>query len=448
TFAAGNPLTADIPPGARLELDPARQVALRLPQRDAYYSDYSLQPQPASGSPLLDNALTHRALGRGRLVYWGFEPRDAVRRPWSTALLRLLVRNSVIWAAGASAATVEPWPRGKMAAAAVAQDVESQFGNARYALDSLRAAGFRGTYFLTSDLARRYDRLSHDLANGGEIGTHSENHRLLGGLPADLQRRRLEKSQDDLTAMFALPVEGLRPPEEQFDAATMSGWIAAGGRYVLGANDSRSASPELLPIGRDTIVLIGRVGSDDFAAAAATRNDTAKMAKLFLAEYRRIRGVGGAYVLSYHSQLLARPDFVPALARVARTLVSDTAVWVATTEEIAEWWRARAQLVATVRLRGDGFEVTVRNRGERLVRWAVLRVQLPEPRAVAGANAALLSTRGNEVRLLIPPVPGNVTRTYIVDYAGAKPRVSTRASSRLSPPRKKGRLWWWFRWWR
>ena len=63
-------------------------------------------------------------------------------------------------------------------------------------------------------------------------------------------------------------MNGLRPPEEQFDMATMSAWLAANGTYLFSANDARSAAPELLPIGRDTVVLVGRVGSDDIAALA------------------------------------------------------------------------------------------------------------------------------------------------------------------------------------
>src|SRR5437868_10891786 len=38
TIPAGSPLTVDIPPGSRIDLNPGRQVALRLPQRDAFYS--------------------------------------------------------------------------------------------------------------------------------------------------------------------------------------------------------------------------------------------------------------------------------------------------------------------------------------------------------------------------------------------------------------------------
>src|SRR5205823_2316413 len=149
TIPAGSPLTVDIPPGSRIDLNPGRQVALRLPQRDAFYSDYSLQPQPAGGAPLLDVAITHASVGRGRAVYWGFELRDVVRLPWDRALSELLVRNSVAWAASLPIGSVEPWPKGRIAAATIAQDVEAGFANAQHALDSLNAAHVRTTYFLT-----------------------------------------------------------------------------------------------------------------------------------------------------------------------------------------------------------------------------------------------------------------------------------------------------------
>ena len=443
TVPADNPLTIDIPPGSRIDLNPGRQVALRLPRRDAFFSDYALQPEPAGGAPLLDVAITHTSSGRGRVVYWGFELRDVVKLPWDRAVATLLARNSLAWAAGVPTAAVEPWPKGRVAAAAIAQDVEASFQNAQLALDSLRAAGIRSTFFVTSDIARRHDGLSHDLANeGGEVGSHTENHRLLGGLPASVQAARLKTTQRDLTDLLGLPVNGLRPPQEQFDVATMKAWLGVGGRYLFGANDSRSASPELLPVGHDTLVLIGRVGSDDFGAAASAHNDPAATAQIFLDEYERLRALGGLYALSYHSQLLAAPDLVPALAKVARAIAADTAVWLATTGEIAEWWRDRAQLEARVTQRADGFDVTVRNRGERLVGSAVVRVDLRAAAPLGAATTAMLPPRSATARLLLPPIPGKSTRIVSVDYAGVKRSAAPATRVRAPAPKKKKRFWW------
>ena len=103
---------------------------------------------------------------------------------------------------------LEPWPNGRQAAAAFAQDVEDQFGNAKLALDSLDAAHVRGTFFITSQLAQHYTRLSRELATKGEVGTHSENHWVLGGMPPDVQRSRLLDAQQDIMSMLGTPTDG------------------------------------------------------------------------------------------------------------------------------------------------------------------------------------------------------------------------------------------------
>lgn len=450
TLPTGNPLTDDIPPGARLDLRPAGQVALRHPARDAYYSDYSLQPASANGQPLLDGALARGRYGKARIVYWGFELRDAVARPWNDAVVALLVRNSVRWAAGLASVSIEPWPDGRRAAAILAQDVEDHFGNARNALDSLRAAEVHGTYFLTSDFALRNPRLTRLLSEQGEIGTHSENHHLLGGTAAEVQRERLAKTQADLSGLLGNGVRGLRPPQEQFDAATMAAWMSAGGTYLLGANDSRTVGPELLSTGGDTIVLLSRNGVDDIAAVREGRRDPEATAAIFLRGYARIRALGGVYVLSYHSQLLATPELVPALARVAREIATDSAAWPATAGMVAQWWRSRAGLeVRLQRHDAERLDVVVQNHGTELVLGAVARVDLSAPQRVLRTSTAALASEPATVRLRLPPIPPRATRTVSIIFATAAPprRVSHRvaASARPRSPRRRvdrARPWW------
>ncbi|HVF79262.1 MAG TPA: polysaccharide deacetylase family protein, partial [Solirubrobacteraceae bacterium] len=321
TVPGGSPLAADLPPGTRIEVNPGAHVALRRSGRDAFFSDYDMNPEPALGRPLLDGAIVHSQYGRGRAVYWGFELNDVVDRPWNQGVLALLVRNSVAWAAGHPLASVEAWPRGLVAAAVLAQDVESEFTNARYALDSLRAAGVPATYFLTSNLALKHRRLTRALAAHGEIGTHTDRHQLLGGEPADSQAAWLRRTKQDLARLVGRPVHGLRPPEEQFDTTTLLEWRRAGGAYVFGANNSRVAAPELLPLGRDTVVLLARVTDDDVIAVHTVGPDPVRaLTERYRADFARIRALGGLYLLSYHSQLLAQPELVPTLANLARTV--------------------------------------------------------------------------------------------------------------------------------
>lgn len=422
-FPDGSPLAAGLPPGARLEVLRANHAVLREPGRDAYWADFMLNPLPAGGTPLLDAAVTHSTTSGTRAVFWGFDLLRVAPRPWDRELARHLVRNSIAWAAGMPVASVAPWPRGRLAAAVVAQDVEDQFANARFAADTLRAAGVRGTYYLVSELALQHPDVARKLAAEGEVGSHSENHRLLGGLAPDIQARRLATTQRELTKLFGHPVRGFRPPEEQFDDATLTGWYATGGRYLFGSNNARTASPELLALGRDTVVLLARIINDDFITVRrAGLRDPARLAAGYLDALDKVRALGGLYMLSYHSQMLSRPALVPALGRIARALAADSTVWVATGSEVASWWRARAALgVSARRDATDRVTVTVTNRGPAPVDGAVVRVVLPMGARPVGASGATLLASSARVpdaaRLALPVLAPGATMAVTISLA-------------------------------
>jgi peptidoglycan/xylan/chitin deacetylase (PgdA/CDA1 family) len=399
TIPGGSPLGTDLPPGTRIEVNPGAHIALRRPGRDAFYSEYDMDPAPAARRPLLDGAVVHAPYGGGRAVFWGFELDNVVDRAWNRGVLALLVRNSVAWAAGHPLAAIESWPHGHAAAVVLAQDVESEFTNARYALDSLRAAGVPATYFLTSRLALKHRRLTRALAAHGEIGTHTDRHQLLGGAPPDSQAAWLRRTQEELTRLLGRPVRGLRPPEEQFDTATLTQWLRAGGAYVFGANNSRVAAPELLPVGSDTMLLLARVTDDDVIAAHVLGPDPVReLTDRYLSDFRRVRALGGLYVLSYHSQLLARPDLVPALANLARAVAADDHIWRTTAGGVASWWRARAELLVTARREASGerprrryIATATPSAGER--RCGRRRRMPADTKAMGTTRSALWSTR-------------------------------------------------------
>lgn len=419
TFLRDGPLAADIPPGARLELVVSDHVALRSPLREAFYSDFTLNPEPAQHEPLLDGAIAHAAVGHAHSVYWGFDLSRVADRPWDQEIALRLARNSILWAAGVPLATVLPWPDGKEAAAVIAQDVEDQFTNARYAVDSLRAAHFPGTYFLVSDLALRHTDLVKAMAAQGEIGTHTPKHRLLGGEAPDVQRAQLERTQQDLASLLGHPVAGLRPPEEQFDTTTLDTWESLGGRYVFGANNARTASPEILSVDGRQLVLLGRVINDDFLSVArAGHTDVNVLTSEYLRGFDKVRALGGLFILSYHSQLMSRPELVPALAAVARRLSADTALWTATAGEVADWWLRRSRVDATASYTDpEHLQVVVTNRGRQPLAHAVVRVLVGAAKPVDVRGATLDGTDRWSIRVALPTLAPGATREATITLA-------------------------------
>lgn len=413
TLPGDGPLAANIPPGSRINLGPAGQIALRVPTRDAFYSTYTLGARPADDSPYLDGAIVRSEYRGARVVYFGFELSEVAHSEWHDGVLGLLVRNAAAWAGGLPLASVASWPAKHRSAAVIAQDVENRFDNARHAVDSLTAIGVRSTFFVTTNLVPEHRKLTERMSAVGELATHSENHALLGGTPYLKQRERLEITRRALRELMDVNVRGLRPPEEQFDRATMAAWVDAGGVYLLGTNDARCAAPELLSVGRDTLVLIPRVFSDDFAATApggGRMRPPKAMQTLFSGEMRKAHDIGGLFVLSYHSQLLSRREYVPVLASVTRQLAADSTVWLAPAGDVADWWRRRAWLdVRASRVSSQQLDVTVRNRGDEAVDSVTVNVSLPRGRDLLSASVPA-SERDGQAVLSVGRVPANGVR--------------------------------------
>ena len=187
TFPSTSPLSADIPPGARLDLNPGKQIALRIE-----LATRSTPILAATGAGAPSTARRRRADARKRwarrVVYWGFELTDIVNRPWDRAIARV-ARTKFRRVGGTGAgrdrrAVAARQTRGGIACAGCRIRVCQRAVRGRLAprgrnpLDVLSHV----------ELAERYERLSHRLAESGEIGTHGENHRLLGGLPSAEQR--------------------------------------------------------------------------------------------------------------------------------------------------------------------------------------------------------------------------------------------------------------------
>ena len=402
TLPAGSPLTLDVPPGARVELMPAPHVAVRHEERDGYYSDHDLNPL-APGDGLLDGALVHDLNGRRRVAYLGFELETVVDREWEKGIIALVLRNAIAFTAAVPLASPEPWPAGYDAAAVIAQDVEDEFRHARHALDSLGAAGATGTFFLVSEIAVGHPALVDEMATLGEIASHSENHRVFGG-PLGVQRNRLNRTQEQLAMLTGERVRGFRPPEERFDERTLAAWREAGGTYLFGATNGRSASPELVMVGDSPFVLVGRTADDDFLAVRrAGITDPSRLAADQLEAFAKSRALGGLYIMSYHSNMMARPVTAPAIGIVARALRSEKGLWLTTMGDVAEWWLTRHAAEPTVEHLGDRLRLTMRNGASRPLVASTVLVSLPRgTRAVGTSSGSLLAGTAGMARISIP----------------------------------------------
>ena len=421
TFPDGGVLAAGLPPGATIEVRGSHDGALRMLGRDGYYSDGVLNPAPAAGQPMVDAAVTHARRGRGRVVYWGFDLARVVDRPWDRDVARLLLRNSIAWAAGQPLASLAPWPDGRAAALVLLQEVDDSTGNARRALDTLRRAGLPATHFLATRFANDERETARDLAAHGEVASRPDDELRISRTD-DEQANKFRDMRDELGELLGHPVGGIVAPMERLDPAVALAWANAGGRYIVAGNDARTASPELLSVGGRRLVLLPRLADDDARVVRDSgRAHAETLAGRYDAAREKLRAIGGLHLLRYHSGILAREALIPALARTARDAAADSGLWVATANDVASWWLARSGTTIAATGTADGVELRVTNGGAEPLARAVARVALRDDRSVAAAEGAtLMASPTGSATVALPEIAPRATHVVRLRLTGAR----------------------------
>jgi peptidoglycan/xylan/chitin deacetylase (PgdA/CDA1 family) len=360
TVPSGLPLSSGFDPGTRVELRHEAQLAATTRGARVYWSDWSLNPDPAERASDVNAAvLTDWTEQGGRVVWFGFRL-DQGARPLDEERIQRLVRNGLRWAAGIPVAAVEPWPGGNRSALLVSQDVEERFENSMALVDIAQAKRVPITFFVVSQLVLDFPNLADSLKSVGEIGSHTSDHAVVVGLSYRDQRPKLTRSWSELRRWTGDQVFGLHPPEESFDENTLRAWREAGGTYLIAINDARTASPEVFETLAGQVVLLPRIVKDDynvFVQESALRSKY--LGEAYLEGMAKVRALGGLAVLSIRTQVGGEPARVKILGEVVDSARAQGQWWLATGREVADWWLARRSAQVELANRSEG-QIVVR----------------------------------------------------------------------------------------
>lgn len=394
---------AGMPPGPRLDLDPAGQVVFRATNRDVFYADYERTPLKEG----FDAAVFRTLMGPGRVVAFGFALPD-LTGDWSDDLGDVMAVNAVRWAAGHHTFQVAPWPDGKLAAAVLAHDVEADYHNAQGALDALEPYDLPGTAFIVGDLAEADMATTRRLiASSMEIATHTQRHLPLDTLSDSVQTAELAASKRNVERLLGRPVRGMRPPEERYTPRVLQVWADLGGDYVFANNNLRSAGPEILPLLPDSLVLLGRVSEDDYELLNRDKlRDREVMTQRVVSQVGESIAFRGLYMFSYHSHMFAQKELLPVLQALAEELKESPEVWTTTAGQVAQWWRARAGL--TVSGAPGGRQATITNAGRQVVSGARLLIHAP-----SGAETSVMLPDIQPGDALVVAADGTISRQAV-----------------------------------
>ncbi|MFW6084122.1 MAG: polysaccharide deacetylase family protein [Gemmatimonadota bacterium] len=347
TVPASLPVSAGLPPGARIEFYADSHLGLLLPDTHVYWSDWALNSISSGGEGAADDGAIalNSTLGDGRAVWFGFRPRQVVR-PLDRDRVERLVRNALQWAAGLPSAGVAPWPEGRNAGLIIAEDSENGFANAASLARLLREHELPGTFYAVSEMALEHPELADSLVSAGEIGSHTADHVPTAGLPAEEQEIRLTRSLRELESWSGTPVQGLRPPEERFDEATLRAWLRVaddGTPYVAAVNAARSAAPEIYRYPEGAIVMLPRLMKDDYNVVVqeGTRSPD-RVVAAFVEGMDKLGALGGLAFIGLHTQVAGTPGQIGVVGSVLDSVAAQRdRWWVATGGDMARWWLDR-----------------------------------------------------------------------------------------------------------
>lgn len=348
-------LTAGLPAGARLEIQPYdRPLPLTSAAAVGEYVEWSMLGRGTDPATPPQTAVARAAMGAGRVVWMNFEPAAVVGGGTAPERLTQLVRNAIAWTSRAPLGALETWPNGARIAASLGLDAEHRFDVSEDVAERLHAARVPFTSFVLTSLADGHPKALKALAAASELGSHTHDHRPLSDQDEDGQRRQLDESRRIVADLTGKTVLGLRPPEERTNEHTLRALAASGYHYVVGWRDKDAAEPWVLQANGKAVVVLPRIPHDDFEYVVRRPGDDVAAAWASMrADLKQVQRLGGYYFFDFHTQFWD----APAIHRNVQHLTglrNLPGVWLATVGEVAAWWRTRARAAVRVDADPDG----------------------------------------------------------------------------------------------
>ncbi len=388
SFANGSPVTVGAPSGSRIQVDSPERLEAKALTADAYWSDAHLSPVDPALPPNFLGAVIHQPLGPGRVVWFGFQENSAIEGRDNKVILDSALTNAVVWAGQRVLAAVEPWPRGHSDAVVLALDVEQDYENASYAADAFLKDQTKGTFFCATNTVRQDRDLVQLLQRAGELASHGNTHQDFSGPWVLPQFFRLESSRWTLWRLGKTWAGGFHAPEDVANPRTIRALAGAGFRYYLASGEGHnSVLPVILEVSQSLatfhrelrLVRLSRMTDDDlhFSPLGIGGLEPRWIVERVLSDFDIVSGLGGLYVLAFHTQGLSAPEYSGVLSQLIEKW-KNRATWVATGQEVAEWWAKRSQLSVWVFENAPGvLRLWIVYEGDKPIEGVVLTIYPP-----------------------------------------------------------------------
>lgn len=387
-----SPITVAFPAGSRFWVGKPPESPLRFEggQVAARFMDWARTPNAKAAS------VVYGEKDGGRWVLFGFSENawDAAPTP-----MRTLADGSLDWLQRKPRAVLAPWPDGRSAAHVVTMNVNEEPANAADFAAALDAVKVRGTFFVVAEAGRHAPEVVKALARNNEVAYHGDVFESFKDQPEQQQERRLkEMREQQLVATFwpLTRINGFRAPEEGYDKKTEQILQKMGFRYhAVDPNRGDARLPIFAKANgakpADDLVALPRTQRDDLVYLHSPDAKLDEISALMSGELKVVLEQGGLGMLSLHSRNYTRDGLLAqAVPSYLVALVGQKdRVWIATANDVAEWWRKREEISVKIAIVGQRQELEISNTGGSSVEGVTAIVYHPRAsQVVVGATKA------------------------------------------------------------
>lgn len=285
-------------------------------------------------------------VGKGRLVWLDFSP-DIINHNPRTNMRHLDAIMGAIFRyfSRRPYSALAMWPQARGFAALIEEDTEDQFDNAATVQNLVRDNSYPITWYILSNQALKHRSLTKSLSETGEIACHGDHHGLFTKSDRRDQVVRIARCQKVLAALTGAKPLAFRPPEEEFNSATVDAIVNNGMTHYIAENSPDRSVPEIQVslVNGKSLVSIPRVVSDDYELWHTRNLGRKETLQVIDDETEWMSQIGGLYMFSFHTQYMNNLDNLAAVAHVGNRL-NRLSAYFATSKDIADWWRFRTAL--------------------------------------------------------------------------------------------------------
>jgi peptidoglycan/xylan/chitin deacetylase (PgdA/CDA1 family) len=269
----------------------------------------------------------------------------------------------------------------------------------------MKSIGYRSTFYLLTSVAVQFPEVTKALARDFEVGYHGDIHVSFKDQPIYTQEQRILNMKAELASVLSdtSTVTGFRAPTEGYDAATELLLHKHGIRHHA-ADPSRLEGrvPTLVkmqgvPV-EDALIVLARTQRDDINLYWE-KLDVIQTTKALVDDFDLAADTGALGFLSIHSQNFDEGSVLrqamPAFLTHLQTRRNQ--VWLASSGQVAQWWRDRERITISSSIAGKRLDFNVTVKGTQPVNGATFVIMLPQ-------KGLLPSVRSTKIGQVVPRV--------------------------------------------